>query len=89
MAFSQVNSLQERKALVDRYLKNRKILKKRMIDEKTGKQHFQEDVAQPLQKPVMTEINKKQNELIEKLQEDQNGQATTQTDIVNAIRGIP
>ena len=72
MAFIQVKSMEDRKALVDKFLENRANLKKRIIDEKVGKQRFQEDVAQPLQKPVTAEIvqqtaeiDKKQNSLIE------------------------
>ena len=96
MAFIQVKSMEDRKALVDKFLKNRAILKKRIIDEKVGKQRFQEDVAQPLQKPVTAEIvkqtaeiDKKQNSLIEKLQEGQDALALTHAGIVNAIGAIP
>ena len=52
MAFAQVKSVQGRRALINKFLKNKEILKKRIIDVKIGKQRFQEDVAQPLQQPI-------------------------------------
>ena len=105
MSFRQVKNMNDRdvlleeflkrKELADKSIKQRAILKKRIIDEKVGKQRFQEDVAQPLQKPVTTEIikqtaeiDKKQNKMIEKLQEGQDALALTQAHIVNAIRTI-
>ena len=91
MAFVQVKSMKDHKVLIEKYLKNREILKKRIIDEKTGKQHFQEDVAQLFKRPIKAELDKQQDELMkekEKLQEGQKALATTQAAIVNAMSNL-
>ena len=84
MAFMQVKSVQERKALIDKFLKNREILKKRIIDEKIGKQRFREDVARLLQQQIKEELDKQQDKLISKLKESQKALATTQVGSVYA-----
>ena len=61
--------MQDCKALIEKFLKNREIFKKRIVDEEIGKQRFQEDVAQPLQLPIEAELDRQQDKLIEKLQE--------------------
>ena len=71
MAFAQVKSVQERKALIDKFLKNREVLKKCIIDEKIGRQRFQKDGDQPLQQPIKAELYRQQDELMSKLQECQ------------------
>ena len=88
MAFAQVKSVQDHKGLIDEFLKNREILKKCIMDEKIGKQHFQEDVAQPLQQPIKAESDNQQDKLIERLQEGQDALTLTQTDIVKPIKAI-
>ena len=65
MAFTQGKSAHDHRALIEKFLKNREILKRRIIDEKIGKQRFQEDVAQPLQQPIKAELDKQQDKLIE------------------------
>ena len=82
MSFTVVKSEGDRKALIDQYLKNREALKKRVVQEKVGKQAFQRDVASELQKPVVEQQEKleeerqkktdeRQNALLTKLQENQ------------------
>ena len=82
MSFTVVKSEGDRKALIDQYLKNRETLKKRVVQEKVGKQAFQRDVASELQKPVVEQQKKleeerqkktdeRQNALLAKLQENQ------------------
>ena len=73
MAFAQVKSVHGHKALVKKYLKNREIFKKSIIDEKIGMQRFQEEVAQPLQRPIKAEVDRQQDKLIER---ESNGSGT-------------
>ncbi len=93
MSFEVVDSIKKRDQIIQEFLKNRDILKQRILNEKIGKQEFQRDVAQELFKPVtetFTEVQKKtdekQNKMIEKLQEGQNQLALSQNKIVHAIR---
>ena len=53
MPFATVESVGERDALIKMFMKNREILKKRVVDEKVGEQTFQREVATELQKPVV------------------------------------
>lgn len=82
MSYTTVENRQQRKALIDQFLKNRETLKKRVEQEKVGKQTFQREVAAELQKPVVEQQQKleeerqkktdeRQNALIVKLQESQ------------------
>ena len=82
MPFQTVRNEGDRKKLVETYLKNRETLKKRVLDEKVGKQTFQREVASELQKPVLEQqkqleeerqkkTDERQNDLIAKLQENQ------------------
>ena len=80
--------MQGRKALIEKFLKCREILKKCIIDVKIGKQRFQEDVAQLLRQPIKAELDKQQDKLIERLQAGQYALPLTQADIVNAIKAI-
>ena len=89
MSFKQVKSVEERKKLVDEFLKNRGILKKRQIDRRVAKQDFQEDIAEPIQKPLLTEIDKQQDKLIEQLDKGQKALVEKQTEIVDVISNIP
>ena len=52
MSFIQVQDAKQKKELIDQYIKNRDVLKKRIYDEKVRKQEFQRDVAAPLQEPI-------------------------------------
>ena len=82
MPFATVESVGERDALIKKFLKNRETLRKRVVDEKVGKQTFQREVAAELQKPVVEQqqaleeerqkkTDERQNALIAKLQENQ------------------
>ena len=82
MPFATVESVGERDALIKKFLKNRETLRKRVVDEKVGKQTFQREVAAELQKPVVEQQqaleeerqkkrDERQNALIAKLQENQ------------------
>ena len=82
MPFERVKSVGERDALIKKFMKNREILRKRVVDEKVGKQAFQLEVATELQKLVVEQQQKleeerwkktkeRQNALIAKLQENQ------------------
>ena len=86
MPFATVESVCKRDALINKFLKNRETLRKRVVDEKVGKQTFQREVAAELQKPVVEqqqaleeERQKKTDErqilekLIAKLQENSRG----------------
>ncbi len=82
MPFQTIGSETESKKLIDRFLKNRAILKTRLDSDKIGKQTFQRDVAAELQRPVVEQQEKleksrqkktdeRQSELIDELQESQ------------------
>ena len=82
MPFATVESVGERDALIMKFLKNHETLRKRVVDEKVGKQTFQREVAAELQKPVVEQQqaleeerqkkrDERQNPLIAKLQENQ------------------
>ena len=82
MPFATVESVGKRDALIKKFLENRETLRKRVVDEKVGKQTFQWEVAAELQKPVVEQQQKleeerqkktdeRQNALIAKLQENQ------------------
>ena len=53
MPFATVESVGERDALIKKFLKNRETLRKRVIDEKVGKQTFQREVAAELQNQLL------------------------------------
>ena len=57
MPFATVKSVGERGALIKRFMKNREILRKRVV-EKVGKQTFQREAAAELQKPVVEQQQK-------------------------------
>ena len=82
MSVEIVDRANKRKAVIEKYLKNREILKERQLNEKINKQTFQRDVATKLQKPVVEQAKKVaekaqekqdelQNALIQQLQDNQ------------------
>ena len=81
MSFTTIKDEKQKKELIDQFLKNRKNLKERVIDEKVKKQQFQRDVAAPLQQPIMKQVEKlesqqkktdeSQNKLINQIQQNQ------------------
>ena len=82
MSFITVKDDKQRKELIDQFVTNRNILKKRVIDNKIAKQEFQRGVAAPLQEPItkqVEELEKKrqkktdenQSKLINQLQQNQ------------------
>ena len=81
MSFTTIKDEKQKKELIDQFLKNRKSLKERVIDEKVRKQQFQRDVAAPLQQPIMKQVEKlesqqkktdeSQNKLINQIQQNQ------------------
>ena len=81
MSFTTIKDEKQKKELIDQFLKNRKNLKERVIDEKVRKQQFQRDVAAPLQQPIMKQVEKlesqqkktdeSQNKLINQIQQNQ------------------
>ena len=104
MSFETIDSVNKRKALINKYLKNREILKKRQLDEKIDKQSFQREVATELQKPVVEQAKKVaekaqektdelQNALIQQLQDNQAqivGQlGLDRNALVNALQALP
>ena len=88
MAFAQVKRVQERKALIDKFLNNREVLKKCIIDEKIGRQRFQKDLARPLQQHIKAELDRQQDKLISKLQECLKTLTTTREDIVDDLANL-
>ena len=71
MPFVTVESVGERNALIKKFLKNRETLRKRVVDEKVGKQTFQRVVAE-LQKPVVEQQQALEEECQKKTDERQN-----------------
>ena len=71
MPFATVESVGERDALIQKFLKNCGTLRKRVVDEKVGKQTFQRVVAE-LQKPVVEQQQKLEEERQKKTDERQN-----------------
>ena len=67
-----MKSVGERYALIKKFMKNREILRERVVDEKGGEQTFQRDVAAELQKPVVEQQQKFEEERQEKTDERQN-----------------
>lgn len=76
-----METFEEHKKVIDRFLKNRETLKKKVVDEKIGMQ-AQRQVTAEFQKPVLhkqkvlqderqQETDQRQNKLIAKLQENQ------------------
>ena len=57
-----MESVGERDALIKKFLKNRETPRKRVVDEKVGKQTFQREVATELQKPVVEQQQKLEEE---------------------------
>ena len=97
MSFRVVKKEGDRRALIDQYLKNRETLKKRVVQEKVGKQAFQREVASELQKPVVEQQKKleeerqkktdeRQNALLAKLQENQEAITDKLDDQETALR---
>ena len=62
MLFATVKNVGERDAHINKFLKNRETLRKRVVDEKVGKQTFQREVAAELQKPVVEQQQKLEEE---------------------------
>ena len=82
MSFEIIDSANKRKTLIEKYLRNREVLKERQLNQKIGKQEFQREVATELQKPVVEQAKKVaeksqekqdelQNALIQQLQDNQ------------------
>ena len=77
MSFKTIKSVEERANLINTFLKNRKILKQRLLDKKLGEQKLQEageKLYQPVTKSVekaQTATDKKQDKMIEQLKENQ------------------
>jgi len=87
--FVLIDSQQKKGDVINKWIKNREELRKQLVTEKNGKQEFQRDIAVPLAKPVTKSleytkqaINKKQDKMIEQLQENQWA-------IANAIEAMP
>ena len=72
MPFATVKSVSERDALIKKIKKKREILRKRVVDEKVGKQTFQLELATELQKPVVEQQHKLEEERQKKTDERQN-----------------
>ena len=72
MSVEIVDRANKRKALIEKYLKNREIIKERQLNEKIGKQEFQREVATELQKPVVEQAKKLADKAQEKTDELQN-----------------
>ena len=72
MPFATVKNVSEHDALIEQFMKNREILRKRVVDEKVGKQTFQRDVAAQLEKPVVEQQQKLEEERQKKTDERQN-----------------
>ena len=73
MPFATVESVGERDALIMKFLKNHETLRKRVVDEKVGKQTFQRKVAAELQNPVVEQ----QKQLEEERQKKRNERQST------------
>ena len=71
MSFIQVQDAKQKKELIDQYIKNRDVLKKRIYDEKVRKQEFQRDVAAPLQEPITKQVEKQLKERQKQTDENQ------------------
>ena len=86
--FTRVEDLEQRNELVQKFLKNRSVLREKVLKESLGKQRVAEQ-AEELQKPVtekleenQQKVDEKQNEVLRKL--DRNQQA-----IVQSIQNAP
>ena len=61
MSFKTIKSVEERANLKNTFLKNREILKQRLLDKKLGEQKLQE-AGEKLYKPVTKSVEKAQIE---------------------------
>ena len=71
MPFATVESVGERDALIKKFLKNRETPRKRVVDEKVGKQTFQREAAAELQKSVVVQQQTLEEERQTKADESQ------------------